>query len=73
MIEIIINDRLGNKTRVKCNLDDTIGDIKILVASQIGVLPEKIRLQRWYTTLKDHITLGDYEISDGSSIDLYYQ
>jgi len=36
MIEVILNDRLGKKVRVKCNEDDTIGDLKKLVAAQIG-------------------------------------
>ena len=29
MIEITVNDRLGKKVRVKCNEDDTIGDLKV--------------------------------------------
>ena len=33
MIEVICNDRLGKKIRVKCNEDDTIGDLKKLVAA----------------------------------------
>lgn len=36
MIEIIFNDRLGKKVRVKCEPDDTIGDVKKLLAAQIG-------------------------------------
>lgn len=36
MIEIIFNDRLGKKIRVKCEPDDTIGDVKKLLAAQIG-------------------------------------
>jgi hypothetical protein len=36
MIEVILNDRLGKKIRVKCNEDDTIGDLKKLVAAQTG-------------------------------------
>ncbi|BAF27575.2 hypothetical protein NC651_011796 [Populus alba x Populus x berolinensis] len=28
MIEVVLNDRLGKKVRVKCNEDDTIGDLK---------------------------------------------
>eukprot|EP01047_Picozoa_sp_COSAG01_P085411 COSAG01_NODE_18756_length_1055_cov_2.049163_1_plen_122_part_10 len=36
MIEVICNDRLGKKIRVKCNEDDTIGDLKKLLAAQIG-------------------------------------
>ena len=36
MIEITVNDRLGKKVRVKCNEDDTIGDLKKLIAAQTG-------------------------------------
>ena len=31
MIEITVNDRLGKKVRVKCNEDDTIGDLKVRI------------------------------------------
>ena len=72
MIEVVLNDRLGKKVRVKCNQDDTIGDLKKLVAAQTGTRPEKIRIQKWYTIYKDHITLGDYEIHDGMGLELYY-
>jgi len=94
MIEVICNDRLGKKIRVKCNEDDTIGDMKKLlglktnysfhvfnyfltlftfsIAAQIGTRPEKIRIQKWYTIYKDHITLEDYEIHDGMGLELYY-
>ena len=54
MIEVVLNDRLGKKVRVKCNPDDTIGDLKKLVAAQTGTRPEKIRIQKWYTVYKDH-------------------
>ena len=43
MIEVILNDRLGKKVRVKCNEDDTIGDLKKLAAAQLGTRPEKLR------------------------------
>lgn len=69
---VILNDRLGTKTRVKCCPEDTVGQLKQLVAMQIGRRPEKIRLQKWYTVFKDHITLDQYEIHDGMSIELYY-
>ena len=36
MIEVVLNDRLGKKVRVKCNEDDTIGDLKKLAAAQLG-------------------------------------
>lgn len=47
MIEIICNDRLGKKVRVKCNADDTIGDLKKLIAAQTGTKAEKIVLKKW--------------------------
>lgn len=72
MIEITCNDRLGKKIRVKCNEDDTIGDLKKLVAAQTGTKWEKIVLKKWYTIFKDHVTLGDYEIHDGMNLELYY-
>lgn len=72
MIEVICNDRLGKKIRVKCNEDDTIGDLKKLLAAQTGTRPEKLRIQKWYTVYKDHITLEDYEIHDGMGLELYY-
>ena len=39
MIEVILNDRLGKKVRVKCNDDDTVGDLKKLVAAQVFCCP----------------------------------
>ena len=71
MLEVILNDRLGKKVRVKCNGDDTIGDLKKLAAAQLGTRPEKLKIQKWYTIYKDHITLDDYEIHDGMGLELY--
>ncbi|KZO93888.1 ubiquitin-like protein [Calocera viscosa TUFC12733] len=71
LIEVIANDRLGRKVRVKCSPDDTVGDLKALIAAQIGTKPEKIQLKKWYTIFKDHITLADYEIHNGDSLELY--
>ncbi|KAI9022524.1 ubiquitin-like protein 5 [Hyaloraphidium curvatum] len=72
MIEITCNDRLGKKVRIKCNTDDTIGDLKKLIAAQTGTKPEKIVLKKWYNVYKDHITLADYEVHDGFNFELYY-
>ena len=33
--------------------------------------PEKLRIQKWYTVYKDHISLEDYEIHDGMGLELY--
>ncbi|XP_074605689.1 ubiquitin-like protein 5 [Brevipalpus obovatus] len=73
MIEITVNDRLGKKVRIKCNEDDTIGDLKKLIAAQCGTRSDKIVLKKWYTIYKDNITVGDYEIKDGMNLELYYQ
>lgn len=37
-----------------------------------GTRPDRIRIQKWYTVYKDHITLEDYEIHDGMGLELYY-
>ena len=39
--EVVLNDRLGKKLRVKCNEDDTIGDLKKLVAAQTGTVESR--------------------------------
>ena len=44
MIEIIVNDRLGRKVRIKCFEKDTIGDLKKLIAAHIGTRADKLRL-----------------------------
>jgi ubiquitin-like protein 5 len=72
MIEVVLKDRLGRSVRVKCNREDTIGDLKMLVAAQTGTAPEKLRLQKAHIVYRDHITLDDYEISDGFGFELYY-
>jgi ubiquitin-like protein 5 len=72
MIEIFVNDRIGKKVRIKCFTTDTIWNLKQLIAAHIGTKPEKIKLQKSYTIFKDNITLADYEIKDGSSLELYY-
>ena len=71
-IEVLLNDRLGKKVRVKCFEHDLVLDLKKLAAAQTGTRPEKLRLQKWSTIFKDHIRLSDYEIRSGMSIELYY-
>ncbi|CAD8195655.1 unnamed protein product [Paramecium pentaurelia] len=72
MIEILVNDRLGKKERIKCCPQDKIGDLKKLIAVKIGVRPEKIRLQKQHSVFKDHITLEDYEIKHEMCLEMYY-
>uniref|UniRef100_A0A670Z3G9 Ubiquitin-like protein 5 n=2 Tax=Elapidae TaxID=8602 RepID=A0A670Z3G9_PSETE len=59
MIEVVCNDRLGKKVRVKCNTDDCIRDLKKLIAAQTGTRWDKIVLKKWYTIFKDHVMLAD--------------
>jgi ubiquitin-like protein 5 len=68
-----VNDRIGHKERIKCNEDDKIGDIKILVAFKIGTRAERIRLQLANRVLADNVTLADYEIHDGTQVDMSYE
>jgi len=34
--------------RVKCSPEDTVGDLKKLIAAQTGTDPSKIQLKKWY-------------------------
>lgn len=72
MIEVHANDRLGKKVKVKCNEDDTIGDLKKVLGLQLAMDWEKIVLKKGYQVYKDHIMLSDYEIHDGFNFELYY-
>ncbi|KAG0304371.1 Ubiquitin-like 5 [Dissophora globulifera] len=71
-IRILCNDRLGKKVEVVCDDQDTIGELKKMLAAQLGTRWEKIVLKKWHNIYKDHITLYDYEINDGSNLELYY-
>ncbi|XP_028739344.1 ubiquitin-like protein 5 [Peromyscus leucopus] len=73
MIEVVCNDQLGRKVWVKCNTEDTFGNLKKLIAAQTGTRWNKIDLKKWYTIFKDHVSLGDYEIHNGMNLELYYQ
>ncbi|KAH3664003.1 hypothetical protein OGAPHI_004717 [Ogataea philodendri] len=70
MIEVVCNDRLGKKIRVKCLPTDTVGDFKKIVGLQVGVDSNKVVLKKGYMIFKDHITLDDYEIHDGMNLEL---
>jgi ubiquitin-like protein 5 len=67
-----VNDRFGKKQRIKCFPTDSIFDFKKLISAQIGTRPEKIRLQKANIIFKDHLTLDDYEIKDGTGLEMYY-
>lgn len=48
---------------MKCNPEDTIGDLKKLIAAQTGTKYDKIILKKWYTIFKDQIKLSDCKFS----------
>ena len=73
MIAITVNDRAGKKVRILCNEDDTIGDLKKVIAVKIGSTADRITLKRWTKIFNDTLTLWDYEIGDGSNLELYYK
>lgn len=73
MLEITCNDRLGKKVRVKCNPDDTIGDLKKLIAAQTGTKYDKIVLKKWYTIYKDNIRLSDCKYFKRKSQSLHHK
>ncbi len=64
MIEVICNDRLGKKVRVKCNSDDTIGDLKKLIAAQTGTKAEKIVLKKWCKFIEILSRYSNYHFGD---------
>lgn len=68
LIEVVANDRFGKKQRIKCCPTDSVFDFKKLISAQTGTRPEKIRLQKANIIFKDHLTLDDYEIKDGSGL-----
>jgi hypothetical protein len=72
MIEVVLNDRLGKKLRLKVYPSDTILAVKKLASAKTGIKPEKMRLQKSSNVYKDHIRLMDYDVPDGMGFELYY-
>ncbi|KAH8800244.1 putative ubiquitin-like protein [Xylogone sp. PMI_703] len=71
LLIVHINNRLGSKTSVPCLASDKIGQLKALVAAQIGQPPSSIVLRRQgERPFKDQLTLEDYGISSGVQLDL---
>ncbi len=71
LIRVCINNRLGKREEILCASTDTIWDFKKFAAIKMVTKPEAILLKRQgQRPLKDNLTLEDYEIGDGSSLDL---
>lgn len=70
-MRVFINNRLGARTEVLCSPSDTIGAFKRVAAVFLGTRPEAIMLKRQgERPFKDFITLDDYGIGNGLSLDL---
>ncbi|KAB0386517.1 hypothetical protein FD755_001473 [Muntiacus reevesi] len=52
MIKVVGSDCLGKKVLMKCNTDDTIGDLKRLITAQSGTCWKNMVLKMWYMILK---------------------
>ena len=71
LIRVYISNRLGTKTEIPCSMSDTIGAFKRVAATYLGIKPEAIMLKRQgECAFKDFLTLEDYGVHDGSSLDL---
>lgn len=71
LTRVFVNNRLGTRTEVPCSPTDTIGAFKRVAAVHLGTRPEAMILKRQgERPLKDFLTLDDYEIRNGSSLDL---
>lgn len=70
-ITITLTNHLSIRRQIPCSPTDTIGDFKKVAAVYIAVRPEAILLKRQgQRGLRDTLTLKDYEIGDGGSLDL---
>ncbi|KAF2475529.1 ubiquitin-like protein [Lindgomyces ingoldianus] len=71
MIIVTVNDRLGTKAQIPCFASDPVKVFKAMVSAKIGRPAHEIMLKRQgERPFKDHITLGDYGVSNGVQLDL---
>lgn len=71
IIHVFVNNRLGSRFDIPCSPSDSIGDLKKLVAVYSGTPSEMILLRRQgMKPFRNKLTLEDYEIGDGASLDL---
>ncbi|KAL8766861.1 MAG: hypothetical protein Q9194_006151 [Teloschistes cf. exilis] len=71
MIKIFVNNRLGIKKEIPCSPTDTIEEFKKIAAMYMGMRSESFMLKKQeQRPMKDFLTLEDYEIGNGASLDL---
>lgn len=71
-IEVACSDRLGRRVRVKCLPEDTVGELKAVLALQMQTRADRVVLKRGPAELKDHVALADYEVKHGTMLELFY-
>ena len=70
-MKVFVNNRLGICREILCSPTDTISDFKKSAAMKIGIKPEAMVLKRQgQRQFRDHLTLKDYEIGNGSPVEL---
>ncbi|RWW30400.1 hypothetical protein GW17_00005016 [Ensete ventricosum] len=72
MIEVVLNDRLGKKVRVKCNEDDTISDRRSWWRRRRAPVPTRSASRSGTPSTRITSPLRTTEIHDGMALELYY-
>lgn len=71
LMHVYVNSRLGGRFNILCSPTDSIGDFKKMVAVYAGTRAVAILLKRQgMRPFLDRLTLEEYEIGDGSSLDM---
>ena len=69
-IRVFVNNRLGSRADIICSPSDTVGDFEKTAAQHLGTGAEANRLKRQgQQALRNAVTLEDYGIGNGSSLD----
>nr|BAS01702.1 ubiquitin-like protein modifier [Lotharella vacuolata] len=72
MITLFFNNKLSQKIILQCSSNDSIITIKKLISLKIGVCYKHIQIYKNSVMLRDSITLKDYEIHDGASLEIIF-
>ncbi|KAI4254168.1 MAG: hypothetical protein LQ352_003247 [Teloschistes flavicans] len=71
LIKVFINNPFGATQEISCSRSDTVFELKQIAAKFLGMKPEAALLKRrGQPPMRDLLTLADYEVKDGSSLDL---
>ncbi|KAL8941758.1 MAG: hypothetical protein Q9211_001687 [Gyalolechia sp. 1 TL-2023] len=71
LICVLVKNRFGMESEVLCSPSESIGYFKTCLAFNIGIRPERVLLkQRGRGPLQDALTLEEYGVGEGSTLDL---